>query len=185
MFFSQGNLVVGDYYRLPDQEEPTDGAFFLQLQVASCSQALVLLGGFSHPSICWKSSMASCRQSRKLLECVEDNFLSQVVDGPTRGDVLLDLLVTNTGELIGDIKVGGSLGCSDHALVVFAVLRGMGQVKSKVRTLNFRKAKFQLFKELVSRTPWESALRDKGAKQSWHICKDAFHKSARALDPQG
>ena len=58
-------------------------------------QALVLLGDFNHPNICWKSSMASCRQSRRLLKCIEDNFLSQVIDSPTRGDVILDLLVTN------------------------------------------------------------------------------------------
>ncbi|KFZ68978.1 hypothetical protein N338_01487, partial [Podiceps cristatus] len=54
--------------------------------------------------------------------------------------------------------------------------RDMGQAKSKVRTLNFRKAIFQLFKELVNRTPWETALRDKGAEQSWQIFKDAFHR---------
>jgi len=95
---------------------------------------------------------------------------------PTRGDGILDLLITNTRELISDIKTGGSLGCSDHTLVEFAGLRDKGQAKSKVRTLNFRKASFQLFKELVSRTPWETALRDKGAEQSWQIFKDAFHK---------
>jgi len=51
---------------LPDQGEPTDKAFLLQLQEASCSQALVLLGDFNHPDICGKSSMVSCRQSRRL-----------------------------------------------------------------------------------------------------------------------
>jgi len=56
-----------------------------------------------------------------------------------------------------------------------------GHVKSKVRTLNFRKANFQLFKELVSRTSWEAALRDNGEEQSWQIIKDAFR---RALNPQ-
>jgi len=61
------------------------------------------------------------------------------------------VLVTNTSELIGDIKIGGSLGCSDHTLVELAVLRDTGQAKSKVRTLNFRKTNFQLFKELVNR----------------------------------
>ncbi|KAK4813526.1 hypothetical protein QYF61_009252 [Mycteria americana] len=136
----------------------------LWLQEASHSQALILLGDFSHSDICWKSSTVSCRQSRRLLECIEDNFLSQVIDSPTRGDVLLDLLVTNTSELIGDVKIGGSLSCSDHALVEFTVLRDMGQAKSKVWTLNFRKATFQLFKELLNRTPWETALRDKGAE---------------------
>jgi len=77
------NLVVSVYYGLPDQRESTDEAFFLQLQKASHSQALVLLGDFNHPDICWKSSTVSCRQSGKLLECIEDNFLSQVIDSPT------------------------------------------------------------------------------------------------------
>jgi len=61
--------------------------------------------------------MASCRQPRTLLECIEDKFLSQVIDSPTRGDAILDLMVTNTSELISDVKIGGSLGCSDHKLV--------------------------------------------------------------------
>ena len=76
-------------------------------------------------------------------------------------------MVTNASELISGVKTGGSLACSDRTLVEFTVLRDMGQAKSKVRTLNFRKANFQLFKELVNRTPWETALRDKGAEESW------------------
>jgi len=57
--------------------------------------------------------------------------------------------------------------------VEFAVLRDKGQAKSEVRTSNFRNGKFQLFKELVNRTPWETALRIKGAEQSFKdaICK--------------
>ncbi|KFW02563.1 hypothetical protein N327_13593, partial [Fulmarus glacialis] len=56
--------------------------------------------------------------------------------------------------------------------------RDTGQAKSKVRALNFRKANFQLkeFKELIDRTPWETALRAKGAEQSWQIFKDTFHR---------
>ena len=76
-----------------------------------------------------------------------DNFFSQVLDSPTKGEVLLDLLVTNTSKLISDIKIGGSLGCIDHVLVEFIVLRGKGQAKSKVRTLNFRQENFKLSKE--------------------------------------
>jgi len=75
----------------------------------------------------------SCRQFRRLLECKEDNSLSQVIDSPTRGDEILDLFVTNASELIGDAKTGGSLRCSDHPLVEFAFQRDMGQAKSKVR----------------------------------------------------
>jgi len=73
---NKGNVVVGVYYRLPDQGEPTDKAFFLQLQEASCSQSLIQLGDFNHPNICWKSSTASSRQSRRFLESIKENFLS-------------------------------------------------------------------------------------------------------------
>jgi len=40
-----------EYYRPPDQEEEVDKAFYKQLQAASQSQALVLMGDFNHPDI--------------------------------------------------------------------------------------------------------------------------------------
>jgi len=60
--------------------------------------------------------------------------------------------------------------------VEFTVLRDMEKVRSIVRALNFRKANFQLFKELVSRTPWETVLRNRGTEQSWQILESAFHR---------
>ena len=69
-------------------------------------------------------------------------------------------------------------------MVEFTVLRDTRKASSRVRTLNFRKANFQLFKELVSRTLWEMALRDRGAEQSWQIFKDAFHRAQELSIPR-
>lgn len=58
----------------------------------------------------------------------------------------------NTGnqcELIEDVRMGDS----DHALEEFAVHRDMGQERVKDRTLRSKKAKFQLFNEIVHRIP--------------------------------
>jgi len=74
-------------------------------------------------------------------------------------------MVTDASELIGGAKTEGSLGCSDHALMEFTAMRDMGKARSIIRILNFRKAKFQLFKELVSRTPWEMVLKDRGGRR--------------------
>ena len=60
---------------------------------------------------------------------------------------MLDLLLTNVNELIGDIRIGGCLDCSDHAMVEFMFQRDLRQVKSKIGKRNFRKAEFQLFRE--------------------------------------
>jgi len=91
---------------------------------------------------------------------------------------MLDLLLTSVSELIGDIRIGGCLGCTDHGVVEFTLLRDIRQAKSKIRKLNFRKS--QLFRELVNNTPWEYVLNDKGVEQSWQIFKDAF---LRVQDP--
>jgi len=47
----KGDIIVGMYYRPPDQEEEVDEAFYRQLKAASQSQALVLMGDFNHPDI--------------------------------------------------------------------------------------------------------------------------------------
>jgi len=49
-----------------------------------------------------------------LLECVENNFLTQLVSEPTRGGASLDLLFTNREGLMGDVVVRCHLGLSDQ-----------------------------------------------------------------------
>lgn len=64
----------------------------------------------------------------------------------------------------------------------FTILRVMGQVKGKVKTLNFRRVNFQLLKELEDGTPWKIAHRVKGAEQNWKLFRDIFSYSSRALN---
>lgn len=77
-------------------------------------------------------------QSRRLMECLNENFLTQLIGKPTRRGALLDL-VLKTKELIGTFKVKGSLGYSDHEMVKFRMLRRRTRTKSQFSTLDFRK----------------------------------------------
>ncbi|CAM2111629.1 unnamed protein product [Caretta caretta] len=135
-------IMMGVCYRPPDQGDEVDEAFFRQLAEATRSHTLVLMGDFNFPDICWESNTAVHRQSRKFLESVGDNFLVQVLEEPTRGRALLDLLLTNREELVGEAKLDGNLGGSDHELVEFRILTQGRKVSSRIRTLDFRKADF-------------------------------------------
>ena len=42
---------------------------------------------------------------------------------------------------------------------------------------------FQLFKEFVDGTLWETALRDEGAEQSWWFFKDTFLRAQELSNP--
>jgi len=59
-------------------------------------------------------------------------------------------------------------------MVELMLWRDVRQAKSKIRKLNFRKANFQVFRELVNKTPWETVLMCKGVEQSWQIFNEAF-----------
>ncbi|GAB0176269.1 mitochondrial enolase superfamily member 1 [Grus japonensis] len=84
---------------------------------------------------------------------------------------MLDLVVTNKEGLVGDVKLKGSLGCSDHKMVEFRILRAARRVHSKLTTLDFRRADFGLFRDLLGRIPWDKALQGRGAQDSWLISK--------------
>ena len=73
-------------------------------------------------------------------------------------------MVTNTRELIGDVKTGSHLGCSDHALVEFAVLTDTDQAKSQDPA--FQESKLRVVQGVSQEDTRETALRDKGAEQS-------------------
>jgi len=59
----------------------------------------------------------------------------------------------------------------------------MSLLKTRVRTLKFRKANFHLFKELVDGTSWETALGDKRDEQNWQLSEDIFLRAREHSNP--
>jgi len=70
----EADILVGVCYRPPNQDEETEEAFYEQLAEVALLSALVLTGDFKFPDICWEYNAAQMKQSRRFLECVEDNF---------------------------------------------------------------------------------------------------------------
>ncbi|PKU34102.1 rna-directed dna polymerase from mobile element jockey-like [Limosa lapponica baueri] len=94
-----------------------------------------------------------------------------MVEEPTRKGAVLDLVLTNKEGLVGNVKLKGSLGCSDHEMVEFKILRAARRVHSKVTTLDFRRVGFGLLRDLLGRVTWEKVLEGRGAQGSWDKSK--------------
>lgn len=99
-------------------------------------------------------------------------------------DAALDPLFTNAHELTDDIRIGGCLGCSDHTKVEFKILRDIRQAKRKIRKLNLRKAKFQLFRELVNKTVWDSVLEPREQSIVVKSCLNYYGGLIASVDKQ-
>ncbi|XP_072728592.1 cilia- and flagella-associated protein 20 isoform X1 [Ciconia boyciana] len=155
-----------------------------QLGEASRSLALVLVGDFNLPDVCWKYNTAERKQSRRFLERVADNFLTQLVSEPTREGALLDLLFMNREGLVSDVMVGGRLGQSDHEMIEFWIRGEAARGVSKTATLDFWRADFGLFRRLVNRVPWEAALMGKGVQEGWTFFKEEVLKAQEQAVPR-
>ena len=123
---NKADILVGVFYRSPNQDEEVDEAFYKWLAEVSQLLALVLMGDFKLAEFCWKYNTAQRKKSRRFLQCVEETFLTLLVSEPTRGGASLDLLFTNREGLVEDVVVGGHLGLSDHEMIEFSV-HGEGQ----------------------------------------------------------
>ena len=84
------------------------------------------MGDFNHYGICWRDNTAVHQESKKFLECV-DNFFFQVVQEPMRKGAMEGL--------VSNVNLQGSLGCSDHKMVEFKILRVSERVCSKLASL--------------------------------------------------
>lgn len=102
-----------------------------------CQHNLVLRGDLTHRDIFWKNSAAAHTSSIKFLECIEDCFLTQMLDVPTRNEALLELLLTNQEKVLCNISVNDSLGCSDHNIVEFGILLSILKASAKEKVLDF------------------------------------------------
>ncbi|XP_008941201.1 PREDICTED: probable leucine carboxyl methyltransferase 1, partial [Merops nubicus] len=141
---------VGVCYRPPDQEDQVDKALHRQIGIAARSQALVVVEDFNHSNISWRDNTAGHKQYRRFLEFINGNFLLQAIEEPVRKGAMLDLVLTNREGLVGDVKLMGNLGCSDHEVVEFKILRSSKKgALLKLETLDFRRAVFALFRNLV------------------------------------
>jgi len=179
---NKADVLLGVCYRPSSQDEEVDEVFCKGLAEVSQLLALVLVENFNLPDACWKSNPAERKQSRRFLECVEGNFLMQLVSEPTRGGALLDLLFTNREGLLGDVAVRGCLGLSDHEMTEFSVRSEVNRGASKTMTMDFQRADFGLFRTLVERVPWERVLKGKWVQEGWTFFKEeVLHAQAQPV----
>ena len=80
----------------------------------------------------------------------------------TRRSNILDLLFVNREGLVGDVKVGGHLGQSDHKMLDFSVLVEPQRGVRRTVTLDFWSTDFRT---MVERVSWEVVLENVGTQE--------------------
>ena len=106
-------------YRPPSQNREKDMDLYQSLSRLVEGRVSIVMGDFNC-HVNWQTK-ETCAENAELLSFVNDGFLTQWVREPTRGNNILDLVLTSEDDIISKIDVNEELGGSDHRLIRFEV----------------------------------------------------------------
>jgi hypothetical protein len=165
----KSTLVVGVCYRSQTAKDEEVVDMFSTIELASKTQALIL-GDFNYPGIDW--STFSCETvAQPFLDLVQNCFLYQHVKTPTRGDNILDLVLSTELPMIEELQVQEPFSTSDHCLVSFDLVAKTELNESKRLQYQMHKADFKNMRQFLSEVNWTELLQNKDTNGMW----DAFH----------
>ena len=95
------------------------------------------MGDFNFPELNWSVEAENISESHPIVECMNNNFLIQVVLEPTHGINFLDLILCLEEDMITDLYVGEPFETSDHQLIRFKLNRNKHRTKETMAKFNF------------------------------------------------
>ena len=81
----------------------------------------IIMGDFNHGHIQWKSLESTGGDDQQFLFLNQESFLTQHVLEPTRGENVLDIVLSSQKELVDNVKIHEPLGNSDHNQIHFDI----------------------------------------------------------------
>ena len=164
-------LQVFVCYRPPKHSADADLALYESLSTLLWEKTSILMGDFNCPGVDWEQDLA-VGEGLRLLDFKQDNFLSQAVREPTRGNNVLDLVFSTEEDLLSEVEVGECLEGSDHHMVYFKVGVSSGPEARRYRDRwNLRRADYDGFCRDLEELP---RLADGSAEAMWSEFRTSF-----------
>lgn len=174
-------LIVGCYYRPPSDTGISLEQLSISLnRINSNSKSTILLGGdFNLGHIDWSipcvmQGKPDAKIHTQLIDTLNDFSLEQVVKKPTRGEKTLDIILTNTPDIVNKVETMPPIGNADHD-IVYAECSVSLKIKKKPprKVYKFNKANWETIKndiEDLSKTI-TNMYKNATAEQLWDYFK--------------
>ena len=126
------------------------------------------MGDFNYGHIQWKSLESTGGEDQQFLLLIQYSFLTQHVLEPTRGENVLDLVLSSQNELVDNVKIHEPLGNSDHNQIHFDIKKNQNVQKNTGETLTKVNIKIRKY---LAKLNWNNMLRNKTITECWNILK--------------
>ena len=97
-------LTIGLIYRSPNINEEDNTKIKNAIKEVSKGECIIM-GDFNHGHIQWNSLESTGIEDQQFLCLIQDSFLTQHVLEPTRGENVLDIVLSSQKELVDNVKM--------------------------------------------------------------------------------
>ena len=129
------------------------------------------MGDFNHGHIQWNSLESTGIEDQQFLFLIQDSFLNQHVLEPTRGENVLDIVLSSQKEFVDNVKIFEPLGNSRHNQIHFDINVKSESKNKKAYKRNFHKGNYKDMRKYSAKLDWNNMLINKTAIECWNILK--------------
>ena len=131
-------------------------------------QNVILLGDFNFQNIDWVTGDCASSLEKRFLDCLQDNLLVQCVDSPTRGENILDLVITGDPSSVTKCKVQGNFGTSDHNIILTELSCPLPRINYAHRNIYlYSKGDYSALNEEIETLDWDSNMTFGDIEENW------------------
>lgn len=189
--FGHSRCVLGVCYRPPDSRPEFTDLFneAVELVTNRFPSCLLIIGGdFNYPAIDWSTSSVSTQINRaehiRFVDSLHYHDLTQLVHDPTRGNHILDLLLTNNPN-IAETHVLEAI--SDHKVVQCSFsLPHADKAQIKKCILNYARADIENMnrKLLAFSNEFQEDFENRSTSHNWCIFRDKLKEIEASCVPK-
>ena len=102
---------------------------------------------------------------------------------PTRGENVLDIVLSSQKELVDNVKILEPLGNSDHNQIQFDINVKSESKNKKTYRRNFHKGNYKDMRKYLAKLDWNNMLMNKTAIECWNILKYEIESISDTIVP--
>ena len=165
LVFKGEKTLLGVCYRPPDSLAVNNEALYSLLNKVG-RENVVIMGDFNFAELRWDNSSNTLHE-HPFITCLNDNFLEQLIDKPTRGGNILDLVLCSETSIVQNLKVGEPFATSDHHIIRFDLLVSKELTQDNTVAYNYFKADYNKIRDYAKSKNWANLVDCKNIDSIW------------------
>ena len=143
---------------------------------------VMIMGDFNYPNINWDTHDADAAGGL-LLEVILNNFWTQYVSSATRGNNILDLVISSEETMIHNLSIDEHLANSDHNIVSFRLV-----IETEIKTnrqgrYDYNKTNYNQLLDSLKSLDWDKKLSNFSVEEMWCTFKEYLMHEANNCTP--